>query len=238
MPETLEGGRDWRSFWNSPEPHLDSDELLVQVGRTVGGRPIGAGEVSLAVAAAVQGLELSGEDVLLDLCCGNGLITRQLAPVCRAVVGVDCSRRLIEVARERSSAPNVTYQVGAAEELDSVDFAGLAPNKLSMLQALQHLTVAGLGRLLTSLDGWDSPIVRLCLTDVPDRDLIFAFYDTPERREEFHRRRAAGTEAIGTWWSRDELAALLGAHGYEVEFRRPLCASYAHYRFDVVAWRR
>lgn len=237
MPQTLEGARDWRSFWNSDAAHLASDDLLVQVGRTVGGRPIAAADVELAAETVVRGLELGRDDVLLDLCCGNGLITRRLARACKAVIGVDCSRRLIEVARKRSAAPNLAYMEGAAEELDRLDL-GASPDKLSMVQALQHLNVGGFQRLLAALDHLDRPIERLVLTDVPDRERIFAFYDTPERQEEFRRRRADGTEAIGAWWDRAELAGLLAAHGYDAEIAASPGAAYAHYRFDVVARRR
>lgn len=237
MPKTLESARDWRGFWNSGAAHLASQELLVQVGRTVGGRPIDEAEVAQAAGSVIEGLDLGGEDILLDLCCGNGLITRRLARACRAAIGVDCSSRLIEVAKACSAAPNVSYRVGAAEEIGALDLEPPNPNKLSIVQALQHLTIQGLSRLLAALDARPQPITRLCFTDVPDAALIFAFYDTPERQAEFHRRRAAGTEAIGTWWDREELEDLLEAHGYEVEIKASPGPSYAHYRFDVVGRR-
>lgn len=238
MPQTLESARDWRGFWNSDAAHLASDELRVQVGRTVGGQPISDGEIDLATQVVIRGLELGPDDVLLDLCCGNGLISRRLAGACKRVVGVDCSERLIEVARASSPASNVSYLVGAAEELDRLGLGEEQPTKLSIVQALQHLTVEGVERLLSVLDRRPQPITRIVLTDVPDAALVFAFYNTPERQAEFHRRRAAGTEAIGTWWDRAELSGLLAKHGYEAEITASPGAPYAHYRFDVVARRR
>ena len=53
---------------------------------------------------------------------------------------------------------------------------------------------------------------------------------------EFERRRATGTEAIGTWWERDHVVGLIEAAGYAAEIIDPdLDRFTAHYRFDLLA---
>ena len=236
MARTFETNRDWRAYWSSVGQRAGSDELFAQVDRTVSGRAVSSSELQLIVEAVVDGIRLAGPDTLLDLCCGNGLITKQFALHCQAVIGVDYSEYLIGVAKQDTSVGNVTYVLGSVEDLDSLDFGPCAPTKVSINGGLQHFTLAMLQDLLESLNRRAKPVTDMIFTEVPDADRLFAFYNTPERREEFHRRRAAGLEPIGTWWAREEMAAVLDEHGYETTFP-PLRDGRLtnHYRFDVVA---
>ena len=235
MAKTLETNRDWRAYWNSVGQRADPQDLFRQVDRTVSGRAVGPGEVQRLVDAVIEGLDLTAQDGLLDLCCGNGLITGLFAPHCRAVVGVDYSEYLIEVARQNASADNIVYMLGSVEDLDALDFTARPPNKVSINGGVQHFSVGMLDSMLAGLGRMAPAPTALMFTDVPDADRIFDFYDTPERREDFQRRRDARAEAIGTWWSREEMAALLGKHGYRANFAVPVGRSSAHYRFDVTA---
>jgi ubiquinone/menaquinone biosynthesis C-methylase UbiE len=236
MTETIETNRDWHSHWASVGERTGRDELLRQVERTIGGIPIPESQLDLLVAAITRRLSLGPEDVLLDLCCGNGLITARLAPLCRLVVGVDFSAELISIARERHPLPNTVYICRSADDLQPADFPAAPPNKACMNFSLQHFTVAMAGRLLGSLRALAPRGLTFYVNDVPDADRIFAFYNTPERRAEFERRRAAGTEAIGTWWNRAQLRSLFEAAGFAVEITDPEPErSTAHYRFDVLA---
>jgi len=57
---------------------------------------------------------------LLDLCCGEGRYARLFAAKGYAVTGVDLSRRLIEIARDRAGAgTGITYLV---EDMRRIDF--------------------------------------------------------------------------------------------------------------------
>ena len=57
---------------------------------------------------------------LLDLCCGQGVLSRLLAPLVAQVVGVDLSRALIESARQRTEGKNVRYEVADARKLGAL----------------------------------------------------------------------------------------------------------------------
>ncbi len=62
----------------------------------------------LAMVGAVTGLDL------LDLGCGEGGYSRELARRGAKVVGVDGSARLIEIARERAAADNIAVELRCA----------------------------------------------------------------------------------------------------------------------------
>jgi SAM-dependent methyltransferase len=236
VTKTIESKRDWRSHWASIGQRATRDEAFQQAERTVGGRPVPHYQIELLIAAIKYQLALGWDDVLLDLCCGNGLVTARLSPFCRVVVGVDYSLELIESARERRSLPNTVYMHRDAANLHPADFPAGLPTKVCMNAGMQYFTEPMARRLFQILRELSQQDLMVLLTDIPDAAKLEAFYNTPERWAEFERRSASGTEAIGTWWDRDHLVALARAMGYTVATAEPESGrSTAHYRFDLLA---
>ncbi len=231
---------DWEQHWDLAPRGLAATDFLRQVGKTVGGVPIGVEQFERLVAQLAEGLALEPADRVLDLCCGNGLVTRQLAGRTRVVVGVDYSAPLIDIAREHHRAPGVRYVHASVLEIDAQRLGGAEPfDKVCMYEALQHFTPEQFDRLLVRLASMCRCGTRFYLGSVPDRSRLWRFYDSPERREDYRRRVAEGREAIGTWWGRDALADLAAAHGLDCRFIEQYPELHtAHYRFDaLLTWR-
>ena len=55
-------------------------------------------------------------DVVLDIGCGNGALTFDLAQKVKRIVGIDLSTKNIKIAKEKYSAPNIEYKTGNATE--------------------------------------------------------------------------------------------------------------------------
>jgi predicted TPR repeat methyltransferase len=192
---------------------------------------------ALSAEVASAALDLGPSDVLLDLGCGNGLVTIRLAAACDAVYGIDYSKALIEVARRHHPAANVTYIHCDATELTTARLGNVRPSKIAMIAGLQYFTAAKLERLLATtaaLTGGSSP---LFFSDVPDVDHLHDFYDTPARRAYYEEQMANGTEPMGTWWNRRHLAGLLNSAGYAAEFHEQgaLRDTAYYHRFDLLA---
>jgi len=224
---------DWFDYWNEA-PLLRESDPLKQVGKTVNGAPISGEQFRALVRDVQQKLDLVAADVVLDLCCGNGAVTFELAKACSAVVGVDFSAPLIEVARERFQSGRIEYVL--ADVCDLPAAVKQRPfSKVCMYEGLQHLSPGQADLFLRGLRDLPAPRPTLLLASVPDASRIWNFYDTPQRRADYERRLQAGTEAIGQWWDKDALAALLRSHAYESSFleQHPLSHG-AHYRFDVL----
>ena len=100
---------DWKSYWNQFPNQFAKEEFLKQVGKTVQGHPISEAQVSTLISDFAQKLELVSDDLVLDLCCGNGLITSIIASKCKDILGVDFSAPLIEIAQEYHQGVNASY---------------------------------------------------------------------------------------------------------------------------------
>ena len=236
MSDTIETERDWGRYFADAVSRVGPKEFLAQVGYTINGQAIEPAQIELTAQAIRQGLAIGPSDIVLDLCCGNGLVTHRIAAVAQRIYGVDFSHELIEVARRHFSGVNLAYVCRPVTELTAADLGGDRITKAYMAAALQHFTRQSVGTLMEiirTLSGASAPIY---FTDVPDVAHLFDFYNTPERRAEYERRRAAGTEAIGTWWNKKDLAELITQSGYEAIIVPQNPARFgAHYRFDLLA---
>lgn len=96
-------------------------------------------------------LELPGGARVLDLCCGQGALCRELARRGAQVVGIDASAALIERARRRIRSPRVEFVVGDVRALQGSALGEF--DAIACVMALANLdplepVIAGCARLL------------------------------------------------------------------------------------------
>lgn len=230
-------GRDWRVFWAGVDGLGDdrsSEAAMRQVGKTVLGQPVAPEQLDLLVATVLGGLGVSSSDRLLDLGCGNGLLTERVAAAAAHVHGVDVSPRMVEDARRLRRPSNVRYDVAdlGAGQLASLLGRGDVDAAYAV-EVVQHLEGEELAVLLADLAAIG--VERLLAVGVPDLDRIRAFYDTPARWERRERLLLEGREQIGRWWTADELGALARDAGWVATTGPQRPSLYTkHYRFDVL----
>jgi SAM-dependent methyltransferase len=226
-------GRDWKAWWNDPK--ISEANLFQQVGRTVGGVPTGEKDLDATAGAILAALELTGNEIVLDLCCGNGLISRRIAPYCRKLIALDYSAPLIEIGRNQHAGSGIVFAVADVANLTLEDIGVSHIDAVFMANAFMFFDksqAAGLFKLLRSVTGAAS---RLFLESIPDQDRILNFYDTPERLQAHQQRKAEGTEIMVNWWTKAALVALANSEGF---FCQPLNQNpdriNHYYRFDAL----
>jgi len=224
---------NWEKYWNALPKEVAETEFLQQVGRTVNGQPIPLASVDIIADDIVSRLELNHDDYLLDMCCGNGLITARLSPCCGEITAVDFSEGLIQIANKYFIKANVSYEIGDARTFFSG--AGNIPfTKILMNACVQHFEVSELQKMLTAMLGQKS-LSRIYFTSIPDKARLWDFYNTPERKADYHQRIKHGRDAIGTWWDRGEFELMAESLGYKtICFDQPSALDTAHYRFDAL----
>src|SRR5579872_5262431 len=103
---------DVREFYEKHARSRDPKDFQSQVLRAPHGRPVGSEQVDMLVDAIARGLDIKADDVVLDLCCGNGVITDRIFAQCSGGVGVDFTPYLIDVAKENfERIPDRLYQL-------------------------------------------------------------------------------------------------------------------------------
>ncbi|MEU5261299.1 class I SAM-dependent methyltransferase [Amycolatopsis sp. NPDC021455] len=81
---------------------------------------------------------LTRDDVVLDLGCGTGQLTRVLAPRVQAVLGMDPEPAMLAQARLATEEPNVSWLLGADSDVGALA-AVLGPGRLAAVTVAQAL---------------------------------------------------------------------------------------------------
>lgn len=230
---------NWREFFEGYRLiDIASDkDLLFQVGATVGGQPISKQQFDQTIRDAESALRLSNDDRLLDLCCGNGVITHALGPKVKSVVGVDFSKPYIGNAQKYKSAINIEYHCGDVCDLRSLAaISGAKFTKVLIHSALAYFTREQCFGLLSNLNGFITDDARIFIAAVPDAGRKWRFYNTPGRALRYLWGACLGRESgIGKWWMKSELEDVCRKVGLQCCFSDPHPILHvAHYRFDVI----
>lgn len=77
---------------------------------------------------------------ILDVGCGNGVISRHLGRMGFTVLGIDVSEKTIELARRGTTLPNVRFETKSAEELVA---SGQKYDAVICSEVLEHLQNPG-----------------------------------------------------------------------------------------------
>jgi SAM-dependent methyltransferase len=212
------------------------EDFWGQVGRSVGGVPIDEAQIRLLIEAVTSGLQLTADDVLLDLCCGNGALSTRCFERCRGGVGVDFSDYLIEVAKKYFERPPTEVYILA----EIGEFLRSAPDPLRFSKALCYGSFAYFARdravqLLSEIRERFTRIRRLLVGSIPDKARMHDFF--------YPESYVPGIEddpesAIGLWWTIEEFVDFAKASGWRAEITRmPESYHTAHYRYDAVLTR-
>lgn len=221
----------WKDLYDTVSKKPGSS-LLEQVGKTLNGKPLPDDQVELIAWSAAKALKLTGRDLLIDLCCGNGLITERVAPLVSRAWAVDFSKGLIEVAKRNSAAANIKYAHADVLNLDAGYFAG--HRKVLMNESLQHFSESDLRLLLEKMSIVEEGSL-IYFAGIPDREKLGIYYDTPEKMAFYESREQEGRPHMGRWWLQAEICAIASSLGFRpavVPQQPSMVTSY--YRFDVL----
>jgi len=221
----------WKNHFDSISKQFDGS-LLKQVGKTVNGLEVSEPQVKLIVENIANVLRLNANDSLIDLCCGNGLLTRQLAPLVKEVVGVDFSSGLIEAALNNEGFHNIEYVNSDVLSLNPKYLLGL--KKVLMYEAMQYFSEQQIGILLDQMNSLATGSLIL-FGGIPNKEKLNTYYDTEEKFAYYLQCESEGKPHIGRWWLMSEIERLVSTRGFKATFLLQVATLYtAYYRFDVL----
>jgi hypothetical protein len=228
---------DVRSLYETHARTCDPNDFQSQVMRTPHGKPVGQEQVALIVEGIAQGLGIRRQDVLLDLCCGNGAITDPVFARCRGGAGVDFTPYLIEVAKAHfEEPPERIYRLSDALEYVETTDDTERFTKVMCYGAFQCLPAAKATAILIAIRRRFPNVQRVMLGNLPDLDRAGNFWrqDVGSEPWSLSDLRRHDTP-FGTWRTEDEVKALTNACGWRTEISRmPPPYFCAHYRFDAI----
>ena len=224
----------WRNHYRTSVARNASSPLK-QVGKTVSGVEVDIGQVNLIVEHICRTLRLGKNDYLVDLGCGNGMLTVRLAAFVSRALGLDFTEGMLAYARGFNSSENLDYRQVDLTSL--TDHALPAANKFTMYEVIQHLEVVEFEALIDAL-GRKSMDAALFLGGIPDREKLRSFYDTEEKYSFYLEREKSGAPHLGRWWVEEEVMEVGTKAGWLVKrIEQPAGLYTSHYRFDALLTR-
>lgn len=229
--------KDWKKFWQDYRliDIQTENDLLFQVGKTVKGLVITEDQFQKDIDEIKENLNLNSNDVLLDLCCGNGVVSLKLSSDVKLVFGIDFSEAFIENAKKYSSSENTTYisldilDINKFKEFLNVNKV----NKVLLNDCLAYFNPKTLNKIIKTLSDYD---LEILITSILDRERKGNFYNTFRRKwdyaiDVFFRNKKSG---IGYWWNASQIVEIGKKHGFEsYKFYHHAENHTAHYRFNM-----
>jgi len=220
----------WPEFWQRYGKDAADKDEQTQVLRTLNQQPIGQQLWEFTLNWIDEQITPRPQDVLLELCCGNGLLSRHFAPMVKSVVCVDVSEDLVKQIN-LAHYPNIKPLVDDIRELD---FDELMFDKVVIYAGIQYLTLAETTVLFERAYRWLKRGGVFFLGDVPDYRKRWVFFDSPERQATYFENLKSGKAIVGTWFDPEffeKLSAFVGYSGTELIPQHPDLI-YSKFRYD------
>ena len=224
---------NWEQFWNNTASKTDN--LSLQVGRSVNGVPVDDKTLSDIITHISTLLKIQNTDNVLDVCCGNGMLTSLLADKCKTIVGIDLSEKLITEANQKNIKSNIIYQKANAIELDKL-FTENQFDKINLYFSFQYFESIEIAtKLISSLLYVLKPGGAILLGDIPDYNKKNVYYNTFEKKLRLFVQNIKGTNTMGKFWNPSELESICKKLGASSQIlNEPTHLPYSHYRFDFL----
>jgi len=229
---------DLEKFYNDRVKGLGSSEQLEQVGHTVNGKAISNMDFEHLTNLIKTTLKLTSNDRLLDLCCGNGIITKQLSKNCESVYAVDLSGEMINVAEIHNKSNNIEYH-----SYDILNINNHLPtktifSKVVMFGALQHFDKKQLSNIIQTISCHCDNSCRILFGFIPDTEKKWQFYDSIFKKINYFQRRLFRSDVMGTWWEKEYIKKISNQEGFTCEFISINEEHYGYpYRFHAILHR-
>lgn len=216
----------WKNYWNNIAA---SSSSFKQVQRDA----INTAQMEEICAHISQTINLKKSDALLDVCCGNGLISSELAKKCKSVVAVDFSETLIKAAKKSHQQNNIEYFIEDALTLSkSVD---KKCDKIVLYFSFQYFNFNEGTKVIGELKKRLKPGGVIFIGDVPNSSCFWSYYNTLAKRLFYFKQWLFKQPKMGKFWSEKEILTIAKKNGLKAEMHtQPKHLPHAHYRFDVI----
>lgn len=228
---------NWNEFWQNYR-NIDiksDDDLLFQVALTVNKKPISKHLLFLMIEEIKNKLELNKEDILLDLCCGNGVLTHDLAKHCKNIIGIDFSKPFIENAKKYKNKENINYLIQDVSRLDEINDVIKNANKVLFYGSLAYFSFDQIEHIFDyfSKTGYKC----IYIGNILNKDKKWNFFNTFKRKLNYlvNYKLLRKDPGLGKWWTFEEISLLAKKYNYKCTFiEQNRLLSTAHYRFDIL----
>jgi len=223
----------WAEFWKEYGRGADNQDEQTQVLRTLNKQPISQELWEFTLESIEREIEPDVDDALLELCSGNGLISRHFSSKMKNIVAVDISPDLVK-SIDADKYRNIEAVVSDIRDLD---YESARFDKIIIYAGIQYLSLKESLLLFEKVYAWLKPGGIFFIGDIPDQEKRWVFYNTPQRQADYFNNLRADRDVVGTWFEADFFDRLCTYVGFSQGILLPQADEliYSKFRYDYKA---
>ncbi len=221
----------WQEYWNRINKNIP-DNPHTRIHRTKHGKPISDIAWERTVNYITNKLKLNKKMKVLELCCGNGLLTEHISRQVEKIVAVDYSDALVtELKDKRINNVQVINDDIRHFQTDEYIF-----DVVLFYFSIQYFSLSEAANIFKNIYKMMNKNSILFIGDIPDMDKIWKFYYKKSFRDDFFDAKERNESIIGTWYKKQTIAYLAEWSGFKTTkiIKQPRYMINSSYRYDVL----
>lgn len=184
----------WIHFWNEYAASSVNKDEQSQVLRTLNKKPISKKLWDYTLTKIDETFKVVEGDYVLDLCSGNGLISKHFVDKGASVVAVDISKNLLNNLKDIKEIKTIN------SDIRELEFDKNAFDKIIIYAGIQYLNDKETVHLMQNIYAWLKPNGIVFIGDIPDLSKRWNFYNTKERHKVYFENMLNDISIVGNWF--------------------------------------
>jgi len=223
----------WSNYWkNKKIKNLDPQS---QVARTRNKKPINSLLWQKTASKIIEKLELKKNDIVLDLCCGNGLLATEIYRKVKKVYCIDINKRLLDVLKKKKiDNINISHK-----DIVKVNFKKKKFSKVIWYSGIQYFSQKDIISLVFKIFKFSKEKSIFYIGDIPDEEKLWKYFNNKLRKKNYFESIANNKPIIGTWLKKKWLKNLFLSAGFKrvIIVKQDKKFIYSDFRFDLLTYK-
>jgi len=223
----------WSNYWrNKNIKNLDPQS---QVARTRNKKPINSLLWKKTVSKIIEKLKLKKDDIVADICCGNGLLTTKICQKVKKVYCVDINKKLLEVLKKKKIHNLKIFH----KDIAKVNFKKKSFSKIIWYSGIQYFSQKNIISLAFKICKFSKDRCIFYIGDIPDQEKLWKYFNTKLRKKNYFESIANNKPIIGTWLNKMWLKNLFLSAGFKkvIIVKQDKKFIYSDFRYDLLIYK-
>jgi 2-polyprenyl-3-methyl-5-hydroxy-6-metoxy-1,4-benzoquinol methylase len=195
----------WKKNFNNSEIVGASEDLQINIARTKNGVRVKEDVWEQTLIYIKEVLNINLKSVVIELCCGNGLIIGELASYCKEAIGIDYSIILLEQLQRTYVKDNLIVE---QNDVNTINLVEGKYDNIILYFSIQHFNERDAFLLIEKCIKSLKPNGKMLIGDIPDLDKKWSYINTKEYQLDYFKRVVSSNPKIGHWFQKDFFIAM------------------------------
>lgn len=195
----------WKQNFIDRNIVANSNDLQLNIARTKNGKVVNSEEWKKTIDYIINLLNINSKSVILELCCGNGVIIGELSKFAKKAVGVDYSPILLDQLKSNYNSKNIEV---VCQDVKAIDLPTSEYDQIIIYFSIQHFSERDSFLLIEKCINSLKSNGKILIGDIPDEDKKWTYINKPEHHIDYFKRLKEVRPKIGNWFKKEFFYAM------------------------------